>query len=287
MTATTNKTKEVSLDELWESAPISQRIFKPESLTHLPETARRYLEHAIKPGAKLASAVRLWMHGEIKLEHKWHNFTAEEVVCWDRGMIWQAKTWINGLPISGADSRSERLRQRVVDGIGHSQWKTFGLVSVVNETGADVTRSAIGRMQIESLCLPSVLCHPDIIWTEIVGGASLFALAKPLPPQKCLPQQKENPTHVKANFTALGEQAELFLTIDPSGGLERMKLLRWGNPEGSDYRYLDFGGVVAAEAKFGDYTIPTRLNIGWFFDSERFESEGEFFRCIIDKAIYR
>jgi hypothetical protein len=259
MTATTHKTKEVSIDELWESAPISERIFNPESLTNLPETARRYLEHAIKPGAKLATAVRFWMHGEIKLEHKWHDFTAEEVVCWDRGMIWQAKTWINGLPISGAD--------RVVDGVGHSQWKTFGLVSVVNETGADVTRSAIGRMQIESVCLPSMLAHPDVIWTETVGGA--------------------NPTHVKANFTALGEQAELFLTIDRAGRLERVKLLRWGNPEGSDYRYVDFGGVVAAEAKFGDYTIPTRLNIGWFFDSKQFESEGEFFRCAIDKAIYR
>jgi hypothetical protein len=255
MTTTTHKTKEVSIDELWESAPISERIFNPESLSNLPETARRYLEHAIAPGAKLASAVRFWMQGEIQLEHKWHDFTAEEVVCWDRGIIWQANTWINGLPISGAD--------RVVDGIGHSQWKTFGLVSVVNETGADVTRSAIGRMQIESVCLPSMLAHPDVIWTEI------------------------DRTHVKANFTALGEQAELFLTIDRAGRLERVKLLRWGNPEGSDYRYVDFGGVVAAEAKFSDYTIPTHLNIGWFFDSKRFESEGEFFRCSIDKAIYR
>jgi hypothetical protein len=255
MTATTHKTKETSLDELWESAPVSTEIFQPESITHLPETARRYLEHAIAPGAKLASAVRFWMHGEIKLEHKWHHFTAEEVVCWDRGMIWQAKTWINGLPISGAD--------RVVDGIGHSQWKTFGLVSVVNETGVDVTRSAIGRMQSESVCLPSVLCHPDITWTEI------------------------DTTHVKANFTALGEQAELWLGINRFGVLENLKFLRWGNPAGGEHHYVDFGGVVDADAKFGDYTIPTRLNIGWFFDGERFESEGEFFRCTIDKAIYR
>jgi hypothetical protein len=29
------------------------------------------------------------------------------------------------------------------------------------------------------------------------------------------------------------------------------------------------------------------LRLGWFFDSERFESEGEFFRCTIDHAIYR
>jgi hypothetical protein len=35
MTATTNKTKEVSLDELWESAPIRAQTFNPASLAHL------------------------------------------------------------------------------------------------------------------------------------------------------------------------------------------------------------------------------------------------------------
>ena len=67
MTATTNKAQEVSIDELWEFAPINEQTFNPDSLTHLPEAARRYLNHAIAAGAKLASAVRLWMHGEIKL----------------------------------------------------------------------------------------------------------------------------------------------------------------------------------------------------------------------------
>lgn len=31
----------------------------------------------------------------------------------------------------------------------------------------------------------------------------------------------------------------------------------------------------------------TRLRVGWYFDSERFEPEGEFFRAPIDEAIYR
>lgn len=66
-----------------------------------------------------------------------------------------------------------------------------------------------------------------------------------------------------------------------------MKFLRWGNPDGGEHHYVDFGGVVEAEATFEDYTIPTRLRSGWFFDSASFESEGEFFRCTIDNAIYR
>lgn len=27
------------------------------------------------------------------------------------------------------------------------------------------------------------------------------------------------------------------------GGLERVKFLRWGNPEGGEHHYVDFGGV--------------------------------------------
>ena len=74
MTATTNKTKDISIEQLWTSTGISDRIFHPELLTHLPTAAQLYLNHAIAPGAKLASAVRLWMHGEIKLGQKWHPF---------------------------------------------------------------------------------------------------------------------------------------------------------------------------------------------------------------------
>jgi hypothetical protein len=255
MTATTNQTKEVSIDELWESAPTSEQTFNPASLAHLPEVTRRYLEHAIAPGAKLASAVRLWMHGEIKLGKKWHHFKGEEVICWNRGMIWRATTWMQGLPIWGAD--------KVVDGVSEVQWKMLGLFTVMKASGADVTRSGAGRMQGESVWLPSVLCNPNIVWTEMDGA------------------------HVRANFTALGEQAELVLGVDRAGGLERVKFLRWGNPEGGEHHYVDFGGVVEAEQTFGDYTIPTRLRLGWFFDSARFESEGEFFRCSIDNAIYR
>lgn len=255
MTEALTKIQAVSLEELWESAPISEQIFNSESLTNLPETARLYLKQAIAPGAKLASAVRLWMHGEIKLGQKWHHFKGEEVICWNRGMIWRATTWMQGLPIWGAD--------RLVDGVCDVQWKILGLFPVMQASGPDVTRSGTGRMQAESVWLPSVLCNPDIAWTALDSA------------------------HVRANFTALGEQAELVLEIDRFGGLERVKFLRWGNPEGGEHHYVDFGGVVEAEGTFGDYTIPTRLRLGWFFDSERFESEGEFFRCTIDNAIYR
>lgn len=247
--------QEVSLNDLWKSASIGNKVFDPELLTDLPDPARRYLECAIAPGTLLASAVRFWMHGEIKLGKKWHSFKGEEVIYWSRGMIWRATTWMNGLPILGAD--------RIVDGVGESQWKILGLFPVVQASGADITRSSVGRVQVESMLLPSVLCNPDISWMEL------------------------NSSQVQANFTALGEPAKLTLTINDQGMLEQANIDRWNNPEGEAFHYVDFGGIVEESSTFGGYTIPTRLRVGWYFRSDRFESEGEFFRCTIDKAIYR
>jgi hypothetical protein len=255
MNITSTKAKNISLDELWDSTLINEQEFQPKLLINVPSAARRYLEHTIAPGAILASGVKLWMHGEIKLGQKWHPFKGEEVICWHRGMIWRATTWMQGLPIWGAD--------RIVDGVGDMQWKILGLFPVMQASGADISRSGTGRMQGESVWLPAVLCNPAIVWTEL------------------------DATHVQANFTTLDEPAELLLTIDDIGRLEQVKFKRWGNPEGGDHHYVDFGGMVEEESSFGNYTIPTHLRLGWFFGSDRFESEGEFFRCSIDNALYR
>jgi hypothetical protein len=70
---------ELSLDALWESARSSGRSFQEAQVAALPEGARRYLLHAIAQGTELASAVRLRMHGEIKLR-RWLPFTAQQVI---------------------------------------------------------------------------------------------------------------------------------------------------------------------------------------------------------------
>ena len=249
--------KPISIEDLWQSTTKStspegtllKRLFDPALLGNLPHLARRYLEQAIAPGTPLASAVRLWMHGEMKLGKDWHSFKAEEVICWDRGMIWQATTEMHGLPILGDD--------RVVDGVGNASWNT------IQRSGEDITRSCIGRVQVESIWLPSVLCRPDISWAEL------------------------NVSQVQATFTALGEPAKITLTVSNQGVLEQIKVDRWGSLKGEAFHYSDFGGIVADSGTFDGYTIPTRLRIGWLFGSERFESEGESFHCTIDKAIYK
>lgn len=246
--------QQLSLDALWESTISQERIFSPYDFAHLPETVKQYLEHAIAPGTALASAVRLKMHGEIKLK-TWSPFTAEQIVCWDRGFIWSATAWMNRLPIVGSD--------RIIDGVGAMQWKLLGLFPVMTGTGTDITRSAAGRFHAELMLLPSALCRSDVVWSS------------------------PGTPHLHASFMAQGEQAELDLTIDPTGRLKTAKLPRWGNPDGAEHHYVDFGAIIEEEGTFCGYTIPTRLRVGWYFGTERFEAEGEFFRATIDEAIYR
>jgi len=247
-------TKELSLDTLWESAPIGNHTFEPGQLSGLSEAARRYLEHAIAPGTMLASVVRLSMHGEIKLK-RWLPFKAEQVIHADRGMIWKATVRMRGLPIRGSD--------RLIDGEASMRWRLLGIIPVMTASGPDITRSAAGRLAAESAWLPAVLCRQNVGWTAL------------------------DPSHPRARFTVHGETIELTQDIDDTGRLTSFNLPRWGNPEGAEFHHVAFGGFVEEEGTFGGYTIPTRLRVGWYFGTARFEPEGEFFRVTLDDASYR
>lgn len=246
--------KDLSLQQLWDSAPWGESIFHAADIPHRDETVRSYLEHAIAPGTVLARAVRLRMHGEIKLK-RWLPFKAEEVIVWDRGFIWSATVRMFAMPIRGSD--------RIVDGEGSMQWKLLDIIPVMTASGPDITRSAAGRVAAGIVWLPSVLCGDEVSWTT------------------------SNSSHLHARFTAHGETAKLELVVGNKGQLKTLTLPRWGNPDGADFHYVNFGGIVAEEKTMDGYTIPTHLRAGWYFGSDRFESEGEFFRCIIDNATYR
>jgi len=244
----------LSLEELWIAASPAGDVFHPEALRPLPQPAKRYIEHAIAPGTQLASAVRLRMHGEIKLG-KWLPFTAEQVIRQERGMIWSATVHKSGIPIRGSD--------RVVDREGSMQWKLFGIFPMMKASGSDITRSVIGRLQVESIWLPSMFCRPDVTWTETA----------------------ESCPH--AHFTVQGETAELDLSVDETGRVKTAALPRWGNPEGGAFHFVQFGGVLEEERIFDGYTIPSRIRAGWYFGTDRFSTDGEFFRAVIDEAIFR
>ena len=242
------------LEQLWDSAPAARQVFPPPEIGILPAPVRRYLEHAIAPGTPLASAVRLRMHGAIKLG-RWFPFTAEQVIHWGQGMIWRATVRMFGLPVSGFD--------RLVHREAALRWKLLGILPMMSASGADITRSAAGRVMAESVWLPSALCGDDVRWTA------------------------GEPSQPKLRLTAAAETTELAMAIGCDGRLQTINMQRWGNPGSGKFRYEPFGGFAEEERKFGGYTIPTRLRIGWYFGTERFEQDGEFFRVTVDEARFR
>jgi hypothetical protein len=245
-----------ALEELWEARPAAAKeIFESDRLRRHPLPARRYVERVIAPGTPLASKVRLSMDGEIKLD-TWHRFRAEQVISESGEFVWAASTSVYGLPVVGAD--------RLLQGRGSMNWKLLGLLPVAAAEGPDVTRSALGRLQAELVSwLPPFLLGDAVSSSSAEGGPLVL--------------------HVDA----FGERTDIELSADDQGGLRTIRFLRWGNPDGSDHRYEDFGVIVEDEGVFSGFKIPRRIRAGWFFGTERFDSEGEFLRATIREAVFR
>jgi Family of unknown function (DUF6920) len=248
--------KDSSLEDLWNSiASRNEERSDPSLVSAVPLPARVYLTHAIDPGARTVSSVRLRMHGEIKIGG-WRSFHAEQVLSRDGSFIWAAIVSMYGFPIRGSD--------RLMNGQGFMGWKLLDIVPVMTGSGKDITRSAIGRLQGELVAwLPSALFGDNASWT---GG---------------------EPEHPRVRVKVLGESAEIELETDGSGALKTLRMRRWGNPDGGEPRYIDFGVIVEEERKFDGFTVPSRIRAGWFFGTDRYESEGEFFRASIDSAEYK
>lgn len=204
----------------------------------------------------VAAAVRLRMHGAIKLKDAWCPFEADQVIRWPRGFVWRARVKMKGLPVLGSD--------RSVDGKGAMRWRLLGLVPIVTADGPDISRSALGRLQIESVWLPTALLGADVAWTASDSAG------------------------VAANLRLGNYAAPLNLSIEPDGRLRSALIVRWGNLEKQQgFREYPFGGIVSDQKTFDGITIPTTLRVGWYFGSDRFEADGEFFRVTVDGAEFR
>ena len=247
-----------TLSSLWQSAPPSRARLAPELLADHPPPVRWLLAHALPLGRPLPTAVWLTMHGEIKL-NRWWPFTAEQVIVQGRGMIWEARVHMAGLPIRGWD--------RLVDGRGALRWSLFGLLPFLRAANADVTRSARGRARAESVWLPTLWLDPTLRWRPKAEGRL----------RVCLPPLDQPE----------GDPEKLEFELGPSGQIRAVTLSRWGQPGGGPYREEPFGALVEAERTFDGVTLPSRLRVGWWPGTPRFEREGEFFRCEVTAARFR
>ncbi len=234
------------VDEIWrslEQSGTTGELFSEGMVSALPDPARRYFLHAIRPGTPLAPRVHVGYHGSMKpgRQMPWMSLAVEQIVAKERGFVWKATARSGPLILTAAD--------RFLDGNGRMRIALFGLIPVVNATGPDLSRSALGRLLIESLLLPSTLLPGPNVQIEGIDESRF-----------------------KATVRLHGEATPLTLTVDPEGRLKEIAMNRWGNlTEEGSYQYIPYGATIAEEATFGGYTVPSWISVGWWYGTDRYE----------------
>lgn len=136
--------------------------FDPAMTDQLPDPVRRWLLQAIRPGAPLSTPVRMHQHGRINIRG-WRTFRAQQVISHGGidggGYLWACSTRFFGLPVQGYD--------RLVSGRGDMVYRLLDRLTVVDESGPDLVRSAVGRLLSELCWVPAAALGAGIRWTGV------------------------------------------------------------------------------------------------------------------------
>jgi len=231
----------------------TEHVFTEDMVPSLPSPVQRYFLHAITPGTPLASAVTLEMSGSFRLgeDKPWVPMQAKQRISLLKGFVWQATVGRGLSQFVGADY--------YIKGTGRMRFSLWGLVPLVNAHTHDIARSSLGRLAGEFVWLPSALLpQQGVIWQAI------------------------DERTVQASFVIDDEPVTLRLIVDADGKVLQLSLPRWGDAtEDGSWNYIPFGVEFQAEQQFGGFTIPSQMNAGWWFGTERYL---EFFRATIAKA---
>jgi hypothetical protein len=123
-------------------------------------------------------------------------------------------------------------------------WTLAGRVTLVDEDGADVSRSAAGRCGAEAIWAPAaVLPGAGVAWSA--------------------PDDR----HIRARFAVGDTPIDLDYELDEGGHLQAFRTTRWGDPDGTGrWGWHPFGGRVLATRTFGSSVVPASGAVGWFPD---------------------
>lgn len=225
--------------------------FTSDLVAGADEPVRRFFTHAIAEGAPLARAVRLSMHGRIKVG-TWLPFAAEQESARD-AFVWRAR-------VPGRRATVLGVTDRYAAGAGSMEGRLFGRRRVFGVADEHTTRSAAGRAALEAVAFAPVTVLPGrgVSWRAesdevIVGGWDV-------PP----------------------ERPEVRVRLDSDGSVRTVSALRWGPQGDKTHGYVPFGCEVHAERRSGDFAIVGRCTAGWGFETPRY---APFFRAEIDEMV--
>ena len=225
---------------------VTERLptFSEADLEGLPEPARRWLRHAVTPGAPLAPACQLWMDGRMTPTPGGApvDLSAVETLAPRSGFVWTAHARMNGLPV--------RVRDYYHRGEGGVGVVALGVVPIPLGGGPDVTRSSRGRLVAEGVWCPTALLHPSVTWEAVDEHRARYTI------------------------TVDGEPIAVTIHVGLDGALREVSLLRWGDVDGPPARLVPYGFRVEEEQTFDGVTIPSRLTGGWHYGTDAFDPAG-------------
>ncbi len=222
--------------------PVAPPRFDPAMVAGLPDPARRYFEHAIRPGTPLFTVAEIEMSGRFGLGTRdapgYMDMTASQVLAAPHGFVWAMRARRGAMRLSGSDSAS---------------WTRFwlaGLAPVARFGGTpDHRRSAFGRYVAEA-----------VLWTPaaLLPGAGVAWDAV-------------DADTARVTIRHDGLEQSVDVTIDAAGRAERISLARWSdaNPD-KTYRLQPFGGLVSEYREFGGFRLPTHVEAGNHFGTEAY-----------------
>lgn len=242
-------------NKIWHSLETNpnKNIFTTEIIKELPQPVQRYFLHAIKPGTTLANSVKLKMNGSFRLssDKPWLSMQAEQIISTLPGFVWKAKIGSGLIKFIGSDYW--------INNFGRMRFSIWGIIPVVNAHNQDITRSGIGRLVGEYFWLPSALLPQNGVTWQVIDDNT-----------------------IEATMKVNSEPVTLTFVTDTKGKLLKISLPRWGDKtEDGSHSYIPFGGDILEEKTFDGFTVPSQVNAGWWFGTDKYF---DFFHANIERA---
>jgi hypothetical protein len=220
--------------------------FDPAMVAALPEPARRFFAHAIRPGARLSTVVEIRMGGEISLgtrdEPNYQPMTAAQVLAPPHGLVWKLRAGRAPLTVRGSDG--------MLDDVAWTRFWLLGLIPVARVEGrSDYLRSAFGRVVSEAaFWAPAFLLpRPGITWTQVDADTA------------------------RATVVHGTLSQDVDIRVDAAGRPLSVLIPRWtnANPE-KVFRLQPFGGELGDFREVSGYRLPFRVDGGNLFGTPEY-----------------